>query len=105
MFLSSEVQKALQVARLALIVVDEAHCISQWGIDFRPEYLKLADGIKFIGISLVLALTATATPAVRMDIQGYCLEKIKQRNLFFLLTVLISVTLSTKRLNWKSYKN
>lgn len=69
MFLSADVQKALKAARLAFIVVDEAHCISQWGIDFRPEYLKLADGIKFIGVSLVLALTATATPAVRMDIQ------------------------------------
>ena len=69
MFLSSEVQKALLAARLALIVVDEAHCISQWGIDFRPDYLKIADGTKFIGGPLVLALTATATQAVRMDIQ------------------------------------
>lgn len=69
MFLGADVQKALKSANLALIVVDEAHCISQWGIDFRPEYLKLADGIKFIDIRLVLALTATATPEVRRDIQ------------------------------------
>lgn len=69
MFLGVDVQKALKSAKLALIVVDEAHCISQWGIDFRPEYLKLADGIKFIGTRLVLALTATATPEVRRDIQ------------------------------------
>lgn len=69
MFLSVDVQKTLKSAKLAFIVVDEAHCISQWGIDFRPEYLKLADGIKFIGTRLVLALTATATPEVRRDIQ------------------------------------
>lgn len=69
MFLSPNVQKTLQAMRLALVVVDEAHCISQWGIDFRPEYLKLADGIKAVCGSLVLALTATATPAVRKDIQ------------------------------------
>lgn len=69
MFLGADVQKALKSAKLALIVVDEAHCISQWGIDFRPEYLKLADGIKFISTRLVLALTATATPEVRRDIQ------------------------------------
>lgn len=69
MFLNSNVQKTLQKNKLALIVVDEAHCISQWGIDFRPEYLKLADGINFIGGPLVLALTATATKEVRKDIQ------------------------------------
>lgn len=69
MFLTPNVQKKLQEIKLSLVVVDEAHCISQWGIDFRPEYLKLADGIKFVEASLVLALTATATKAVRQDIQ------------------------------------
>lgn len=69
MFLAPHVQKTLQAMRVSLVVVDEAHCISQWGIDFRPEYLKLADGIKSIGDSLVLALTATATKTVREDIQ------------------------------------
>lgn len=69
MFLSADVQKNLQAAKIALIVVDEAHCISQWGIDFRPEYLKLAEGIRNIHARLVLALTATATKAVRSDIQ------------------------------------
>lgn len=69
MFLSSRVQETLQRMKISLVVVDEAHCISQWGIDFRPEYLKLTDGIKFVGGSLVLALTATATKAVREDIQ------------------------------------
>lgn len=69
MFLSPAVQKKLKSMKLALVVVDEAHCISQWGIDFRPEYLKLAEGIQEIGASLVLALTATATQNVRSDIQ------------------------------------
>ncbi|MBO0452182.1 RecQ family ATP-dependent DNA helicase [Candidatus Enterococcus murrayae] len=69
MFLTANVQKTLQAMKLSLVVVDEAHCISQWGIDFRPEYLKLADGIKKVNVSLVLALTATATKSVRQDIQ------------------------------------
>lgn len=69
MFLTPKVQQSLQAIRLALIVVDEAHCISQWGIDFRPEYLKLAEGIQTVEGSLVLALTATATQSVRKDIQ------------------------------------
>lgn len=69
MFISPTVQEALKVINIALVVVDEAHCISQWGIDFRPEYLKIADEIKAAGASLVLALTATATPEVRKDIQ------------------------------------
>jgi len=69
MFLTPNVQKTLQAMTLSFVVVDEAHCISQWGIDFRPEYLKLADGIKNVGVSLILALTATATRTVRQDIQ------------------------------------
>ncbi len=55
--------------KLNLITVDEAHCISQWGYDFRPSYLQIADIRKFFPKVPVLALTATATPDVVDDIQ------------------------------------
>ncbi len=58
----------LKGIRVPLFVVDEAHCISQWGHDFRPAYLALGATIKTLGHPTVLALTATATPAVREDI-------------------------------------
>lgn len=54
---------------VCLIVVDEAHCISQWGYDFRPSFLKIADIRKVKPKAPVLALTATATPLVVNDIQ------------------------------------
>jgi len=58
----------LQSIKVPLFVVDEAHCISQWGHDFRPAYLALGGVIQKLGGPTVLALTATATPAVREDI-------------------------------------
>ena len=54
--------------KIALLAVDEAHCISEWGHNFRPDYLKIAGVASEFGISPVLALTATATPAVARDI-------------------------------------
>jgi ATP-dependent DNA helicase RecQ len=58
----------LKRLHVPLFVVDEAHCISQWGHDFRPAYLNLGRVIAALGRPPVLALTATATPAVREDI-------------------------------------
>jgi len=58
----------LKRIRVPLFVLDEAHCISQWGHDFRPAYLALGQVIRDLGKPTVLALTATATPAVREDI-------------------------------------
>jgi ATP-dependent DNA helicase RecQ len=54
--------------RIALFVVDEAHCISQWGHDFRPAYLGLGEAVRALGRPPVLALTATAPPKVKDDI-------------------------------------
>jgi DNA topoisomerase-3 len=58
----------LQKRRLSLIAIDEAHCISQWGHDFRPDYRILGERLKELRPTPVIALTATATPAVQNDI-------------------------------------
>jgi ATP-dependent DNA helicase RecQ len=58
----------LSRTKIALFAVDEAHCISEWGHNFRPDYLKLADTARSLGVERVLALTATATPSVVKDI-------------------------------------
>jgi len=57
-------------ARISLFAVDEAHCISEWGHNFRPDYLKLAERAREMAAERVLALTATATPAVVADIRA-----------------------------------
>ena len=59
----------LKRMRVSFITVDEAHCISQWGYDFRPSYIRIADLRKIVPQAPVLALTATATPEVVKDIQ------------------------------------
>jgi ATP-dependent DNA helicase RecQ len=58
----------LKQVRIDLVVIDEAHCISQWGHDFRPAYIEMAASIEALGRPLVLALTATATEDVVADI-------------------------------------
>lgn len=60
--------EALGRVRLALFAIDEAHCLSQWGHDFRPDYLRLGEAINRLERPTVAAFTATATPLVREDI-------------------------------------
>ncbi|MGE3538814.1 MAG: ATP-dependent DNA helicase RecQ [Candidatus Tectimicrobiota bacterium] len=67
-FNKQETLEQLCTARPSLFVVDEAHCISEWGHSFRPEYLRLGAVIEALGHPTVLALTATASPAVREEI-------------------------------------
>ena len=62
-------QTKLKHMKVSMITIDESHCISQWGYDFRPAYLKIADIRKALPNVPVLALTATATPEVVNDIQ------------------------------------
>ena len=79
--LSSELfQKKLSHMKVSFITVDEAHCISQWGYDFRPSYLKINDIRRIKPDAPILALTATATPHVVDDIQNQL--GFKQKNVF-----------------------
>jgi len=69
--------------KVSILAVDEAHCISQWGYDFRPPYLKIADIRELLPKVPVLALTATATPEVVVDIQeklGFNEENVFQKS-------------------------
>ena len=68
-------------AKPSLFVVDEAHCISEWGHDFRPDYLKLGAVAEEIGRPPVLALTATASPPVREEVK----ERLRMRDPFVLV--------------------
>jgi len=67
-FHNDEFRTAIRKLRISLFAVDEAHCVSMWGHDFRPDYLRLQRVIAELGHPPVVALTATATPAVRADI-------------------------------------
>ncbi len=63
--------EALGKSGLSLAAVDEAHCISEWGYDFRPAYLQIGERLRTLGAPPVLALTATATEKVRLAIQRF----------------------------------
>ncbi len=65
----------LQKMNISLLAIDESHCISQWGYDFRPSYLKIAEIREHIPDIPILALTATATPEVQKDIREKLLFK------------------------------
>ena len=78
--MTDQFQEAIKRMKVNLLAVDESHCISQWGYDFRPPYLKIAEIRQYIPKTPVLALTATATAKVVDDIQfrlGF-----KQKNVF-----------------------
>lgn len=78
--MTEQFQEAIKRMKVNLLAVDESHCISQWGYDFRPPYLKIAEIRPYIPKTPVLALTATATAKVVDDIQfrlGF-----KQKNVF-----------------------
>ena len=68
-FMNERFRAAMARINISLFAVDEAHCISEWGHNFRPDYLKLPLFAKALGANVVLALTATATPQVLLDIQ------------------------------------
>lgn len=69
-FRSATFRLRLRNARIALVAVDEAHCISQWGHDFRPDYLDVGKFLASLPDVRIMALTATATPSVRADIMA-----------------------------------
>jgi len=69
-FASPAFARTLASVDVGLFVVDEAHCVSEWGHDFRPDYFRLADVAAGVGARSVMALTATATPRVANDIAG-----------------------------------
>lgn len=77
---SESFKQRMKKFKVGLLAVDEAHCISQWGYDFRPPYLKIAEIRDFLPNVPVLALTATATPDVVKDIQQKL--EFKTENLF-----------------------
>jgi len=67
-FASPGFLEAMRGVRIGLFVVDEAHCVAQWGHDFRPDYFRLADAARYLGAGSIVASTATATPRVALDI-------------------------------------
>lgn len=67
-FRKEEFLEALKANEVSLLAIDEAHCISEWGHDFRPDYTRIQEMRKFMGEPTTLMLTATATPEVQKDI-------------------------------------
>jgi ATP-dependent DNA helicase RecQ len=92
----------LEAAKPSLFVVDEAHCISSWGHDFRPDYLRLGQVVEALGHPRILALTATAAPPVRAEI----VERLGMRNALTLVQGFDrpNITLKTMRFETEEEK-
>jgi ATP-dependent DNA helicase RecQ len=71
-FRKPEFLQALAERRVDLLAIDEAHCVSEWGHDFRPDYTRIGEFRQLLGNPTTLLLTATATPAVQQDILAQC---------------------------------
>lgn len=69
-FRADSFMSALSDVKIEMVAIDEAHCLSQWGHDFRPDYMRLGKALEEMGRPQCVALTATATPIVREDIRG-----------------------------------
>lgn len=93
----------LKTVTISFYAIDEAHCISEWGHDFRPEYRKIRPIINEICRRPIIALTATATPKVQHDIQktsGYSMPRCSSRRSTGRIYIMRSVTkppIPTKR--------
>ena len=89
--IKEEYVEFLKSVNISFFAIDEAHCISEWGHDFRPEYRRIREIIENIGRRPIIALTATATPKVRNDIQKNLkildatlfLDSFNRKNLFY----------------------
>lgn len=69
-FRADSFMNALRGVKIEMVAIDEAHCLSQWGHDFRPDYMRLGKALDNLGRPQCVALTATATPIVREDIRS-----------------------------------
>src|SRR5256714_682386 len=106
-FRSGSFLEALGQSTIALFAVDEAHCLSMWGHDFRPDYFRLGQVLETLGRPQVAAFTATATPEVRRDIlthlalrgPGECLGGFARPNLKLMITQVANEAEKYARLN------
>jgi ATP-dependent DNA helicase RecQ len=81
-FRKKEFVEIIQKRKISLLAVDEAHCISEWGHDFRPDYTRIAEFRSLLNNPTTIALTATATPDVQKDIIGQLGLEAEQVNVF-----------------------